>query len=172
MSKLLDFGFIWSLVEIMVRNKNYYAALAASLAMCVAVGSGGSLQAASIGSRAQAESKSGSKSESKVESKTDSKPQSKSSSRKDSKSESTAKSGSAAWARNFSANMDKTVSPGKDFYQYANGTWLKNTPIPNEYDKWGMLNIINDKNLTLVRTLLEDAAKKTSKAGTDRKSVV
>lgn len=166
MSKLLDFGFIWSLVEIMVRNKNYYAALAASLAMCVAVGSGGSLQAASIGSRAQAESKSGSKSESKVESKTDSKPQSKSSSRKDSKSESTAKSGSAAWARNFSANMDKTVSPGKDFYQYANGTWLKNTPIPNEYDKWGMLNIINDKNLTLVRTLLEDAAKKTSKAGT------
>jgi putative endopeptidase len=165
-SKLLDFGFIWSLVEIMVRNKNYYAALAASLAMCVAVGSGGSLQAASIGSRAQTESKSGSKSESKAESKTDSKPQSKSSSRKDSKSESTAKSGSAAWARNFSANMDKTVSPGKDFYQYANGTWLKNTPIPNEYDKWGMLNIINDKNLTLVRTLLEDAAKKTSKAGT------
>ncbi len=130
----------------MVRNKNYYAVMAASLAICVAAGAGSSLQAASISSKAQ----------SKSESKPESKPASKVETKRD----------SAPGARSFAANLDKSVSPAKDFYQYANGTWLKNTPIPNEYDKWGVLNIINDKNLTLVRNLLEDSAKKTSKAGT------
>jgi len=141
-SKLLDFAFIWFLVGKMARSKNYYSALAASLAICVALGTGSSLQAASIGTKAQNQSK------------TDG---------KDAKPGTTETSGEK---RSFSVNMDKSVSPAKDFYQYANGTWLKNTPIPNEYDKWGMLNIINDKNLTLVRSLLEEAAKKASKAGT------
>lgn len=69
------------------------------------------------------------------------------------------------------ANMDKTANPGDDFFQYANGTWLKNTPIPNEYDKWGVLNIINDKNLTLLKDILEKASNdKTAPAGSnDRK---
>ncbi len=149
-SKLLDFAFIRFWVEMMVRNKNYYAAMAASLAICVAAGAGSSLQAASISPKAQ--SKSASKAETKPESRSNSKGES--------------KHDKAPGVRSFSANLDKSVSPAKDFYQYANGTWLKNTPIPNEYDKWGVLNIINDKNLTLVRNLLEDSAKKTSKAGT------
>ena len=56
------------------------------------------------------------------------------------------------------ANMDKAVPPCQDFFHYANGTWLKNTPIPAAYPSWGVLNIINDKNLALLRKLLEDAA--------------
>ncbi len=28
------------------------------------------------------------------------------------------------------AGMDRTVAPGNDFFAYANGTWLKQTPIP------------------------------------------
>ncbi|MBX9693361.1 MAG: M13 family metallopeptidase, partial [Cyanobacteria bacterium] len=56
------------------------------------------------------------------------------------------------------ANMDTKAPPGNDFYQYANGTWLKNTPIPNEYDKWGTLNIINDKNLAKLKSIMEKAA--------------
>ena len=28
------------------------------------------------------------------------------------------------------AGMDASVKPGDDFYEYANGTWLKNTPSP------------------------------------------
>jgi putative endopeptidase len=57
------------------------------------------------------------------------------------------------------SSMDKSVPPGKDFFLYANGTWLKNTPVPNEYDKWGVLNILADKNLTIIKTLAEDASK-------------
>ena len=28
------------------------------------------------------------------------------------------------------ANKDLSIRPGDDFYQYCNGTWLNNTPIP------------------------------------------
>lgn len=163
MSKLLDFAFIRFWVEMMVRNKNFCVTTAATLAIFVMVGAGGSLQAASISPKGQpkSESQSGAKSKSSFDTKSESKPESKSDSR-----------GSAASGpRSFRANIDKSVSPAKDFYHYANGTWLKNTPIPNEYDKWGMLNIINDKNLTLVRNLLEDAARKTSKQGTIEQKV-
>jgi len=70
------------------------------------------------------------------------------------------------------ANMDKATQPAVDFFQYANGTWLKNTPIPNEYDKWGVLNIINDKNLTHLRGILEKAAdNKTAAAGSNDKKI-
>lgn len=70
------------------------------------------------------------------------------------------------------ANMDKTVEPFVDFFEYANGTWLKKTPIPNEYDKWGVLNIINDKNLAHLNVILEKASRdETAAAGSNQKKV-
>ncbi|MCW5821750.1 MAG: M13 family metallopeptidase [Cyanobacteria bacterium TGS_CYA1] len=69
-------------------------------------------------------------------------------------------------------NMDKSVPPGKDFFLYANGTWLKNTPVPNEYDKWGVLNILADQNLTIIKTIAEDASKKLdAKRGTNEQKI-
>ncbi len=62
------------------------------------------------------------------------------------------------------ASMDKSVAPCKDFFRYANGTWLKNTPIPDEYANWGVLNILNEQNLTRVHKILEEAAAKTDLA--------
>lgn len=35
------------------------------------------------------------------------------------------------------ANMDTTVSPNNDFYNYVNGTWMKNTEIPDDQVRWG-----------------------------------
>jgi putative endopeptidase len=37
-------------------------------------------------------------------------------------------------------NMDTSVDPGKNFFLYANGAWLKNNPIPPEYSRWGSFN--------------------------------
>ncbi|MBX9669664.1 MAG: M13 family metallopeptidase [Candidatus Obscuribacterales bacterium] len=69
-------------------------------------------------------------------------------------------------------SMDKSTTPAGDFFQYANGTWLKNTAIPNAYDKWGVLNIIHDKNLELVKGILEKASNdKTAAAGSNQKKI-
>jgi len=62
--------------------------------------------------------------------------------------------------------MDLTVRPGDDFYQYANGTWIKNNPIPDEYSRYGAFEILRNKNLDDLRTILEAATKANAPTGT------
>src|SRR5579872_3462689 len=56
------------------------------------------------------------------------------------------------------AGMDTSVSPCQDFYQYANGKWLANNPIPAEYASWGAFNELSDRNLDVLHSILEKAA--------------
>ena len=54
--------------------------------------------------------------------------------------------------------MDTTVRPGDDFYQYANGTWAKNTSIPPDKSNYGSFNALQDTSQQRIRDIL-DAAK-------------
>src|SRR5215469_8696783 len=56
------------------------------------------------------------------------------------------------------ANMDKTCKPCDDFFQYVNGTWIKNNPIPSDYPSWGGATILADNNQKQLRSILEQAA--------------
>ena len=60
------------------------------------------------------------------------------------------------------SNMDKNTAACTDFYQYANGTWLKNTEIPPAYSSWGSFNVLAEYNRKMLREILEEAAKKTN----------
>lgn len=51
---------------------------------------------------------------------------------------------------------DNTVQPQQDFYQYANGIWKINNPIPNEYSSWGSFSILQEKNLKAIHAMLQD----------------
>ncbi len=70
------------------------------------------------------------------------------------------------------ANMDLSVKPGDDFYQYASGTWIKNNPVPAKETRWGSFNELRDFNINAVKTLVEDAAAdKTAPAGSVKRRV-
>ena len=57
------------------------------------------------------------------------------------------------------AGMDSSVVPGDDFYDYANGTWAKNTPIPADKSNYGMFTYLDDISRERTKTLIEEAAK-------------
>jgi putative endopeptidase len=65
------------------------------------------------------------------------------------------------------ARMDTTVEACTDFFQYANGTWLKSTEIPASESRWGTFNMLADNNNTILRDILESAAKTEAPAGSD-----
>ena len=62
------------------------------------------------------------------------------------------------------ANMNLTVKPGDDFYQYASGNWIKNNPVPAKETRWGSFNVLRDFNINAVKSLLEKASANTSAA--------
>ncbi len=61
------------------------------------------------------------------------------------------------------ANMDKQVKPGDDFYEYANGNWLKTRKIPDSKTSWGSFTELRERSVEAMRTLLDEAAKNPQK---------
>jgi predicted metalloendopeptidase len=54
--------------------------------------------------------------------------------------------------------MDTTCAPCRDFFQYANGTWLSTVKIPPSYPAYGMGREIFDHNQVTLTRVLERAA--------------
>jgi predicted metalloendopeptidase len=62
-------------------------------------------------------------------------------------------------------NVDPSVKPGDDFFNYANGAWIKRTEIPPEYSRWGAFNELIERNNDSLHTIAE----KTSQTPVDPK---
>lgn len=70
------------------------------------------------------------------------------------------------------ANMDMSVKPGDDFYQYASGAWVKKNPVPAKETRWGTFNELREFNAQAVKGLVEEAAAdKNAKPGSVTKRV-
>ena len=54
--------------------------------------------------------------------------------------------------------MDTDVRPQDDFYNYVNGTWMKNTEIPDDKTRWGSFNELRENTDADVLAILKKAA--------------
>lgn len=70
------------------------------------------------------------------------------------------------------ANMDTTIRPGDNFFLYANGTWLKNNPVPGDKTRWGSFDLLVEDNYKKLHEILDAAAaKKDAAAGSAEQKV-
>ncbi|HEY4939862.1 MAG TPA: M13-type metalloendopeptidase [Rhizomicrobium sp.] len=62
-----------------------------------------------------------------------------------------------AWGFDL-AGMDRSVKPGDDFFEYANGTWFKNTEIPADRTSTGSFQDLRILSENRMKALIADLA--------------
>jgi len=56
------------------------------------------------------------------------------------------------------AGFDHSTAACDDFYQHANGGWLRDNPVPDAYSSWGVFNELAESHNEVLRRLLDSAA--------------
>jgi putative endopeptidase len=51
--------------------------------------------------------------------------------------------------------LDKNIPPADDFFEFSNGTWLKNNPIPASESRWGSFNELENNNKRKLISILD-----------------
>ena len=54
-------------------------------------------------------------------------------------------------------DMDLSASPKVDFYQYAEGGWMKANPVPADRSQWGSFDELEAHNERILRGILDRA---------------
>jgi putative endopeptidase len=57
----------------------------------------------------------------------------------------------------LASHLDTTVSPALDFFEYANGGWIKQNPIPASESGWGIGNLVQEEIYNRLKKINEEA---------------
>jgi putative endopeptidase len=71
----------------------------------------------------------------------------------------------------ITSDIDPSVKPSVDFFQYANGTFFKKHPIPPSEITWGIANLVSDELSSRLKTVNEKAAKAHSRPNSDNQKI-
>lgn len=59
-------------------------------------------------------------------------------------------------------SMNLSIKPGNDFYEYAEGTWIKSHPVPANKSRYGEFEIVKDRTYDRIKKIVEGIANNTS----------
>ncbi|HYL09402.1 MAG TPA: M13 family metallopeptidase [Candidatus Acidoferrales bacterium] len=69
------------------------------------------------------------------------------------------------------ANMETSVKPGDDFYEYANGEWISRTEIPPDRGRVSVFTRLDDLTNKRTASVIEEAAKARGPAGSSGRKI-
>ena len=70
------------------------------------------------------------------------------------------------------ANMDRSAAPCDNFYQFADGGWIKVNPVPADKSRWGSFEQLADRNRDVLKSILDEvSARKDWPAGSIEQKV-
>ncbi len=69
------------------------------------------------------------------------------------------------------SSLDRTCKPCTDFFQYANGGWIKKNPIPAAYSRWGSFNVLYNHNNDVLHSILNQAVEAKAAPGSDQQKI-
>ena len=64
-------------------------------------------------------------------------------------------------------NLDRSVSPGQDFYRFSCGGWLDANPLPDEYPSYGTYDELADQNRRRLKDLIDGITAQENTPGSD-----
>ena len=69
------------------------------------------------------------------------------------------------------ANMDTSVRPGDNFFEFVNGTWLKSAEIPADRSSWGVIDELRELNRQRTADLIKELAARPSAPGSEGRKI-
>ncbi len=68
-------------------------------------------------------------------------------------------------------NRDTTINPSDDFFNYANGGWFKNHPIPSSERSNGIFRMIQDTINNQIKSICETSAEAGAEKGSNKQKI-